>query len=105
MRYDHYESGTLYAIRYEFRAGEKLPSHAHVGETADQAHNIVVLAGLIAFDGQPCAVLRAGCVHDFANEVAHEVLALTDAVTLHCLLRGKPESFEGYTEAQKHGET
>jgi hypothetical protein len=105
MRYDHYESGTVYAIRYEFRAGEKLPSHAHVGETADQAHNIVVLAGRIAFDGQPCAVLRAGHVFDFDNEHPHSVLALTDAVTVHLMLYGKPASFAGYTDAQRHGET
>jgi hypothetical protein len=104
MRYDHYASGQLYGIRYEFKNGEKLWPHAHVGESADQAHNIVVLRGTVLFDGVEQKTLVAGDIYDFDGTKPHSITALQDSVTLHLMLRGRPAEFAGYTEQQKHGE-
>ena len=104
MKFDHYESGALYGIRYEFKKGERLWPHAHIDEVADQAHNIVVLKGAVLFVGMERKTLTTGDVFDFDNGRAHSIVALEDSITLHLLLGGKPPSFENYTEEQKHGE-
>jgi len=106
MKYDHYESGALYGIRYQFKEGERLWPHAHVDDMADQGHNIIVLQGSVIFDGTERRVLTAGEVFDFDGSQLHSILALEpDTVTLHMMLNGKPASFADYTDAQKHGET
>lgn len=105
MRYDHYQSGSLYGIRYVFKEGERLWPHAHERESADQAHNIIVLKGSVIFDGLERKVLTAGDVFDFDGSQAHSILALEpDTVTFHLMLHGAPASFADYTDAQKHGE-
>lgn len=104
MKYDHYESGQLYGIRYTFREGERLWPHEHVKDTVDQAHNIIVLKGTVLFDGLERRILTAGEVFDFDGAQLHSIRALEDSITLHFLLSGKPASFAEYTEAQKHGE-
>ena len=104
MKFDHYESGALYGIRYEFKKGERLWPHSHIQETSDQAHNIVVLRGAVLFVGMEQKTLTAGDVFDFDNTRAHSIVALEESVTLHLMLQGKPGSFESYVEEQKHGE-
>lgn len=104
MKFDHYESGGLYGIRYEFKKGERLWPHAHIDEIADQGHNVVVLKGSVLFVGSEQKTLSAGDVFDFDNTLAHSIVALEDAVTLHLMLHGKPAEFAKYTEEQKHGE-
>lgn len=104
MRYDHYESGQLYGIRYTFQPGERLWPHEHTKDTADQAHNIIVLKGSVLFDGAEQITLRVGDVYDFDGTRAHSILALEPSVILNLLLQGKPASFSGYTEDQKQGE-
>lgn len=106
MRYDHYQSGSLYGVRYGFNQGERLWPHQHVDETADQAHNIVVLRGSVRFEGASEQILRAGDIHDFDGSLPHAIVALEpNTVTLHFMLHGKPASFEAYTDDQKHGDS
>lgn len=106
MRYDHYQSGQIYGIRYAFNQGEKLWPHEHTGETADQAHNIVVLRGAVMFEGETRKLLRAGDIHDFDGSQTHSIVALEpNTVTLHLMLHGAPASFASYTEDQKHGDS
>jgi quercetin dioxygenase-like cupin family protein len=107
MKYDHYESGQLYGIRYQFAKGERLNVHVHTGETADQAHNVVILRGSVWLTlGEDMAYpLTAGDVFDFDGTVPHGIEALEDnTATLHLMLHGKPASFADYTPEQKHGE-
>lgn len=104
MKFDHYESGRLYGIRYEFKKGERLWPHQHIGESADQAHNVVVLKGRVQFDNGEKKTLAAGDIHDFDGSRPHTIVALEDAVTLHMMLQGKPAEFGNYSEEQKHGE-
>ena len=105
MRYDHYQSGSLYGIRYVFREGERLWPHAHEGETADQAHNVIVLKGSVRFEGASFNILVAGDVFDFDGSQAHAIVALEPGTTtLHLMLHGAPASFADYTEDQRHGE-
>lgn len=107
MRYDHYESGVLYGVRYGFNQGERLWPHQHTGETADQAHNIVVLRGSVRFEGQPeNRVLCAGDIHDFDGAQLHSIIALEpNTVTLHMMLHGKPAAFNSYTADMLHGDS
>jgi quercetin dioxygenase-like cupin family protein len=105
MKHDHYESGSLYGIRYHFQPGERLWPHVHVGETADQHHNIIVLKGTIEFKGDELRLLKAGDVFDFDGAQPHAIVALEESVTLHLMIHGKPVSFANYTEEQKHGES
>lgn len=105
MKYDHYESGSLYGIRYEFRTGEKLWPHVHTGELAEQAHNIIVLRGRICLRFPEHVIeMEAGAMIDFDNSLEHSIEALEPSVTLHLMLHGKPPSFEAYACGQKHGE-
>jgi len=105
MRFDHYQSGLLYGIRYAFKAGERLWPHEHAGETADQVHNIIVLAGTVVFkDPDGSLILTTGTVHDFDGSRPHSIYAPEPAVILNLMLYGKPASFDDYSEDQKHGE-
>jgi quercetin dioxygenase-like cupin family protein len=105
MRFDHYESGNLYGIRYHFQAGERLWPHAHIAECADQAHNVIVVKGSLMFEGAEKRLLNAGDIYDFDGTQPHAIIALEESITLHLMLQGKPGSFSGYTQEQKHGES
>jgi hypothetical protein len=104
MKFEHYESGSLYGVRYTFREGERLWPHAHAAETADQAHNIIVLQGSVIFDGAEKRLLTAGDIYDFDGSLAHSIFAPEPAVILNLMLHGKPASFADYTNDQKRGE-
>jgi hypothetical protein len=106
MKFEHYESGSLYGIRYIFREGERLWPHAHVMESADQAHNIIVLRGSIRFESSlGVELLAAPAVLDFDNSLMHSITALEpDTVIMNMMLNGRPASFAGYTDDQKRGE-
>lgn len=106
MKFDHYESGSLYGIRYTFREGERLWPHQHTEDTADQAHNIIVLQGSVMFEGTEQRLLCVGDVYDFDGSQPHSIRAMEPyTITLHLMLNGRPASFSGYTQEQKHGET
>jgi quercetin dioxygenase-like cupin family protein len=106
MKFEHYESGLLYGVRYEFKPGEYLSKHEHSGDRTDQAHNIIVLAGSVILKTEENGSLKltVGTVHDFDGSQPHSIFAPESAVILNLMLHGKPASFADYTDEQKRGE-
>jgi len=92
-RFEHYQSGALYGIRYWFEAtGDCIPTHAH---DSTHAHNIIVLSGSVMLSTERGAVaLLTGRVFDFDWFLQHKITALEKAEVLHLFLNGRPEGYE-----------
>lgn len=92
-RFEHYQSGALYGIRYWFEVpGDCIPTHSH---DSTHAHNIVVLAGSVMFSTENQATpLLPGTVFDFDWTLRHKITALEKAEVLHLFLNGRPEGYE-----------
>jgi quercetin dioxygenase-like cupin family protein len=101
VRFDHYESGALFGVKYTFEKGEGIPAHAHPHELL---HNVIVLKGSVAFESENAITyLVAGDVFDFDGSKTHTITALESAVILNGFLHGKPAEYADLTEADKHG--
>lgn len=92
-RFEHYQSGKIYGIRYWFdAAGDGIPAHVHPPELA---HNIIVLSGSVMLSTEKGATpLLSGRVFDFDWSTHHKITALEKAEVLHLFLHGRPEGYE-----------
>lgn len=93
-RFEHYQSGKLYGIRYWFdKDGDGIPEHAH---DPVLAHNIIVLKGTVLFEAglNHRVTLHAGEVFDFDWSRRHKITAITPASVLHVFLHGQPEGYD-----------
>lgn len=98
IKYDHYESGDLYAIRYEFsEAGEGIPTHRH---QADLGHNICVFRGSVCLEAEDRKEVLTPGVYDLEGTIPHSITALEPSVILNYFLHGRPE---GWEHVEKHG--
>ncbi len=100
VRFQHYRSGSLYGIQYEFeRAGDVVPAHAH---DASSAHNIVCMLGAVhlVFGDSENRRILAGEVLDFDWTRRHSIVADCPATILNLFIHGIPPGYDqlGATE-------
>lgn len=91
--YRYYRSEKVTGMHYEMQAGDSIPMHTHV---ADTAHNIIVLRGAVQVHGEiPDVVLRAGDVLDFDSSKKHQIDAISDNTEiLNLFINGEPENYD-----------
>jgi quercetin dioxygenase-like cupin family protein len=103
IKYEWYQSGQLFGMRYEIPAGESIKQHTHDDSTL---HNVIVLKGAVVFkyDGK-LRILDAGQVRDFDGSKPHTITAMSDgATTLHFFLNGMPRGYAALPESEHSGE-
>lgn len=102
VRMDHYRSGGIYAIQYEFETlSDGIPFHAH---SVEESHNVLCLRGRVAVYGDDFyRVLDPGDILDIDSQKRHEIAPLVaGSRIINTYLYGMPDGYDGLPEEELH---